>query len=94
MPNGSRLGPTHPRLINIAEETLDFRRPGLSPGFNATHTGILTSASSISPLRADFNLEQNAPLPSRALREKIQSTNFETRNNVQNLNVKIQNRLV
>jgi hypothetical protein len=45
-----RLGPTNPQLTTIAEEPLFFRRPGFSPGFDATKRGILLMYRSIGPL--------------------------------------------
>ena len=33
-PFGLALGPTNPERINLAQETLDFRRPGFSPGLS------------------------------------------------------------
>jgi len=43
------LGPTNPRLTNIAEETWPFRRLGFSPNYAATNTRILVSARSTGP---------------------------------------------
>ena len=33
-PFGLALGPTNPERINLPQETLDFRRPGFSPGLS------------------------------------------------------------
>lgn len=35
------LGPANPQMTTIAEEPWFFRRPGFSPGFDATKRGIL-----------------------------------------------------
>jgi len=43
------LRPTHPETIDVAQETLDFRREGFSPSFFATYTCILTCGSSSRP---------------------------------------------
>ena len=59
-PFGLDLGSTNPPLTNRAEETLDFRRPGFSPG-NATYTDILTSLSSTLPYGLSFIRQRTLP---------------------------------
>lgn len=48
------LGPTDPRLTNIAEEPWPLRRSGFSPDFAATATRIFVSAAVHDTLRRRF----------------------------------------
>ncbi len=47
--------------MNLPQETLGFRRPGFSPEFYATHTGILTSDRSSTPSGMPSLLSERSP---------------------------------
>ena len=67
-PCGLSLGPTHPGWINLAQETLGFRRLRFSRSLSLlipTFSLLLRPAHLID---CAFILPQNAPLPRMALR--------------------------
>jgi hypothetical protein len=53
--------------MNLPQEPLGFRRPGFSPEFNATHTGILTSPRSSTPHGMPSLLGERSPTISHQL---------------------------
>jgi hypothetical protein len=57
----------------MAQEPLDFRGPGFSPGFTRTESGILTSHRSTGRLPPRLRRSGNAPLPLTRAREDIAS---------------------
>ncbi len=62
-PFGLALGSTNPEMINIAQETLGFRRAGFSPAllrYSCQHSHFCTLHPT---LRRNFTAEQNALLP-------------------------------
>jgi hypothetical protein len=55
------LGPTNPWLINIAKETLVFRRPGLSPGLRLLVPTFLLLRAPVSLAANLHSSEKHSP---------------------------------